>query len=968
MATSQPASNPLKYLERYGQSVWLDAFRRGWVASGELGRLIEEDGVRGVTINPTIFEKAVSGSTDYDETIRRLFEEGLDARAVYDRLVAEDVQIAADLFRPVYDRTGGADGFVSIELPPAFAYDTEASVREAKRLHKLIDRENIMIKVPGTLEGAMAIEELTYDGINVNVTLLFSIDDYERVAYAYIRGLEHRLREGRLLGRISSVASFFVSRIDAAVDHRLEELLALPENDTRKSELQSLIGKTAIANAKMAYQRFKAIFYNERFVALGMHGAREQLVLWASTSTKNPKYKDVYYVEGLIGPRTVDTIPLQTLFAFRNHGEVRPTLEEDLNEAKDVLKRIAEAGIDLGAVTQKLQEDGVNTFQKSSDELMECLDAKQEAVASNTVDSQILRIGDYQSRVDYALAALSEQAFSRRLWEKDPSLWKQGPDGEKVINNRLGWLDIVGTMVERAPEINEFVAGAKDAGFKHAVLMGMGGSSLSPEVSRLTFGEKDGYPTLMVLDSTVPAAVLDIERTIDPAKTIFIVSTKSGTTVETLSAYKYFFEKVQAQKGEKASENFVAITDPGTPLEAEAKEKNFRKVFINFGDIGGRYSALSYFGLVPAALIGVDIDKLLLRAGRMVEASASCVQPADNPGVILGTVIAELALEGRTKMTLITSPELSSFGYWVEQLVAESTGKNGIGVTPVESEPIGSPDSYGDDRLFVYMRLASDTTTALDLDVKSLEAAGQPVVEIHMSDKYDLGQEYYRWEIATGAACALLGVNSFDEPNVKESKDNTNRFLAEFKEKGKLPEEKPVLEEAGIKLYCDEETKSVLDKIRTSGPHMGDTLLSYISAHLNQFQPGNYFALMAFVNYSKETDKLVQCMRGHLSNAYGAATTFGYGPRFLHSTGQLHKGGPNSGVFIQFTADDMEDVKIPEEIFSFSVLKSAQAMGDEISLRNWGRRLIRLHLGHDVVTEMSKVLDIINEAVKEQPE
>lgn len=581
-------------------------------------------------------------------------------------------------------------------------------------------------------------------------------------------------------------------------------------------------------------------------------------------------------------------------------------------------------------------------------------------------DSQTADIGDYQARVDYALGTLTEQAFPKRLAEKDVTLWKQGPEGEKVIGNRLGWLDVVEKMQDRVSEITGFVEGLRNDGFTHAVLMGMGGSSLSPEVSRLTFGVKEGYPDLTVLDTTDAYTILETEKKINLAKTLFITATKSGTTVETLSGYAYFYEKVKAIKGDSAGANFIAITDPGTPLETEAGEKKFRHLFTNFADIGGRYSALSYFGLVPVAIIGVDIEKLLKRGCDAGVNKQIDTDQITDPGIILGTIIAELALEGRNKMTLFASPEISSFGYWVEQLVAESTGKIGSGIIPVEGEFIAPPDHYGDDRLFIYMKLAGTQNNELDTQVSALEQADQPVVRIVLQDRYDLGQEYLRWEIATATACSLLGVNAFDEPNVKESKDNTNRLLDEFRKNGKLPDEKPILEENGLKLYCDSATKIALDKIREAGPYSDNSMLSYIAAHLDQFQPGNYFTLMAFIHTSPKIDGIFQCMRGHIRDAYDAATTLGYGPRFLHSTGQLHKGGPNTGIFIQFTADDETDAAIPFQQYGFSILKHAQAMGDAIALQDKGRRYIRIHLGTDIEDGLNKVLDMVHEAVKEQ--
>ena len=947
--------NPLLELKALGQSIWMDSFRRGWIRSGELCRLIEEDGITGVTVNPTIFEKAVSGSTDYDDAIRELFDNGKSTEQMYESLMVEDIREAADVFRGVYDSTDGRDGFVSIELPPTLAYNTEASIREARRYWELVDRPNIMVKVPGTAEGVPAVEELTYVGVNVNITLLFSIESYEAVARAYIRGLERRAEDGESIDRISSVASFFVSRIDTAVDKHVQEM--------KTPEAEALLGKAAVANAKLAYQRYKDIFGSPEFADMEEYGARVQRVLWASTSTKNPRYPDTYYVDNLIGQDTVNTLPPQTLFAFKDHGHPCPTLEENIDEAQEVMKRLNGIGIDFDAIIQKLQDDGVQAFQKSVDDAMKCLNQKREALERKSEKRQTAHLGQYQPLVESTLQSLGEQSFTRRIWERDAGLWKQPLEGEKIIKNRLGWMTVVEAMSDASDEIMSFADWVRGKGIDQAVLLGMGGSSLCPRVSQLTFGNLPGYPELRVLDSTVPAAILEIEQTSDLARTLFIVSSKSGATVETISAFHYFYDKMQALRGDSVGESFCAITDPGTQLETEARDRGFHKVFLNPPDIGGRYSALSYFGLVPAAIIGVDINKLLDRASTMMESCSACVGPPENPGVELGTILGSLAMAGRNKVTLVASPAIAAFGYWLEQLIAESTGKSGAGLIPIEGEPIGQPDNYGNDRVFVYLKLGSDPP--LDRKVLALQEAGHPVVKIRFDDKYDLGQEYFRWEMAIATAGAILGVNAFDEPNVKESKDNTNRLLEEFKSKGSLPEEKPVVEEMGIKLFCDAEMKESLDEIRAAGPYADHSIQSYIKAQLDQFEPGDYFALMGFVQQSALMTASFQCVRGQLRDAYKAATSFGYGPRFLHSVGQLHKGGPNTGIYIQFTADDPQDVPIPGEQYTFGTLKHAQALGDEMSLRSKGRPLIRLHLGRDVSEGMNRVLEWMSDSLED---
>lgn len=553
------------------------------------------------------------------------------------------------------------------------------------------------------------------------------------------------------------------------------------------------------------------------------------------------------------------------------------------------------------------------------------------------------------STSDRILDALAGQAFSERLWRKDPTIWRQGPKGAKVIANRLGWLNVAEVMRDRIPEMVRLADDVKAAGFKHAVLMGMGGSSLSPEVSRLTFGVRKEYPDLMVLDSTVPEAVLRVERSIDLAKTLFIVAMKSGATVETNSCYQYFFEKV------RAGSSFVAITDPGTSLEAEAKKNGFRRVFLNLPDIGGRYSALSYFGLVPAAIIGADIALLLDRASEMVDLCGPEIPPADNPAIGLGVFMAEHALAGRDKLTVLLSPEIRGFGSWVEQLVAESTGKSGTGILPVEGESLASPDSYGDDRAFVYTRLNSARNGESDAQVGALEKAGFPVFKIDSHDVYDLGREYYRWEMATAVAGALLGVNPFDEPNVKESKDNTKRLIGGFERNGSLPTGKPIISEDGISLYCDPKTRSALDAMRGPKRSLGSYLRVFLSLH----QPGNYFALMAFLAPSPSLNEAFETMRTVLRDRFKVATTLGYGPRFLHSTGQFHKGGPNNGIFIQFTADDAQDAPIPGKVFSFGILKQAQALGDAVALQSKGRPFLRIHLGPNAAAGLKRVLEVV---------
>ena len=682
--------NPLLVLESFGQSIWLDFLRRNALDNGEIQGLIEQDGVSGLTSNPSIFEKAIAGSHDYDSAIRSLSLEGKNVEEIYEALTIEDIQRAADLFQPIYHQLGGQDGFVSLEVSPRLAHDTDGTVDEARRLWNAVDRPNLFIKVPATREGLPAIQQLIGEGINVNITLLFGLPRYREVANAYLSGLETLAARGKPLDRIASVASFFLSRIDVLVDPMLERLGL--QGGPVAEMMAGLRGQVAIASAKVAYQIYQEIFGSQRFEILSKQGAHRQRLLWASTGTKNPEYSDVKYVEALIGPETINTVPLETLHAFREHGKPASWLEEDTQAAYRVLERLRQAGIDLDGVTQQLEDEGVMKFSKAFEKLMAALQEKRAAAFKGPVDRQTLDLGKYQKAVQEQISSLETMQFSSRLWQKDPSLWKSDAKDQKEIRNALGWLHVPEKMEANLGELDAFKKEILEAGFRHVLHMGMGGSSLTPLLFERTFSPgTDGLP-LTVLDATDPATILEIEHRLPIAETLFIVASKSGTTAEPLAFADYFYQKVKQIKGERAGENFCAITDLGTPLVKTAQERAYRKTFLNFADIGGRYSALSYFGLVPAALLGMDVSELLERALRMVHACASCVPGQENPGLILGVALGDLAKNHkRDKVTFLVPKPISFLGMWLEQLLAESTGKEGTGLLPVAGEPLGEP-------------------------------------------------------------------------------------------------------------------------------------------------------------------------------------------------------------------------------------------------------------------------------------
>ncbi|ABF41811.1 glucose-6-phosphate isomerase [Candidatus Koribacter versatilis Ellin345] len=946
-------SNPLIELHSFGQSVWLDQIERALFKTGKLAKLIKEDGLRGMTSNPTIFEKAITGSSDYQEQIDRAARDGKTGNEIYEEVVIDDIAHAADLFRPLYDSTNGEDGFVSLEVSPLLAKNTDGTIREAKTLFSRLNRPNVMIKVPATEEGLPAIEELIASGLNINVTLIFSVHRYEEVAEAYIRGLERRAQAGQPIDRIGSVASFFVSRIDSAVDKQLEALEKEATDPAKKQEIHALRGKAAIANAKLAYASFKRIFESPRFEALKRKGARVQRPLWASTSTKDPSYPDVLYVTELIGPHTVNTLPPATVDAWRDHGVAGAHLEKDMDKAPDVFAKLKALGIDFNKVTDKLTTDGVRSFSASFVDLMRAIEQRREMSLPGIKERHVSALGKYEGDVQAALQELGSKNVIQRFWNKEAAVWSADAGDQKIINNALGWLTVTDLMQGKVKELKAFAAEVQAAGFKHAVVLGMGGSSLCPEVLRQTFGKQLDYPELLVLDSTVPAAVLAIDKQIDPAKTLFIVASKSGSTTEPQMFYRYYFEKTKQVLGDKAGQNFVAITDPNTQLESEAKRDGFRKVFTNMADIGGRYSALSYFGMVPFTVMGGDVDSLLRRAKAAMDACAAGVEPANNAGAKIGAILGALARKGRDKVTFVTPPPISSLGLWIEQLIAESTGKHGKGIVPISGESLGDPKVYGDDRVFVYIGVSGTNGANYEAQLQALEQAGHPVLHHVLNSPIDLGEEFFLWEFATPIAGELIGINPFDQPNVQESKDNTKRILKEYTDTGKITQLPEVAEGDGLTVLTDENNRKALNGVSTPD--------SAITAHLGRVQKGDYFAITQYIEETPEIESLVQQIRTAVRDKACVATTTGYGPRFLHSTGQLHKGGPDSGVFLQLISNDAQDVPLPGEKFTFGVLKDAQALGDFESLSSRGRRAIRVNLGNNIVGGLKKILAAVQQ-------
>ncbi len=908
--------NPLKELGKYGQAPWLDNLGRGLVRSGELAKLVQEEGIKGVTSNPAIFEKSMGHSNEYDEEIRSLLEAGtVEIGAVFNNLAFTDIRGAADALKPVYDETKKADGFVSMECNPYLADDTAATLTEARYLWQQIGRPNVMIKVPATPAGIPAIKKLLSEGININVTLLFAQEAYRQVAEAYIAGLEG-LPADYDLSTVSSVASFFISRIDAKIDGLLDKKIAAGGD---KAKLESLKGKVAIANAKLAYRDYEKIFSGPRWEKLAKRGARPQRLLWASTGTKNKAYPDTLYVDTLIGDNTVNTMPPATVAAERDHGKpVADAIKQDLPGAEKILADLAAAGIKLDDITDTLLVEGVDLFADAADKLFGAIAGKCDEITGNKL-RVTYSLGADKDAVDGWVKTWTAKGYIRRLWAKDKTIWAN-TDEDKW----LGWLDAPTAAKANLAKLEAFAARVKAAKWTDVVLLGMGGSSLGAEVLREVL-VKHGTPKFHILDSTNPDEVGTLDKKLNPATTLFLVASKSGSTLEPNLFKDFFFDRVVKTVGkDKAGSHFVAITDPGSSLEKDAKAEGFAEIFAGQKTIGGRYSVLSNFGLVPAAAMGVDLKAFVANALAAEAACGPLSPPATNPGAQLGITLGTLAKAGKDKLTIFASKGLASFGAWAEQLIAESTGKHGKGIIPVDGEPVGAAASYGKDRVFVVLKLKGETAKS---------PVDAPVIEIEVDEPAQLARLFYVFEIATAVAGAALAINPFDQPDVEAAKIKARALMEAG---GAKDTDKPVFQGGGVAVYADAANAKALAGAKS--------LEDVLKAYFKRVAKGDYIALVGFIERNAAHAAEFDAMRAVLRDATGAAVCLGFGPRFLHSTGQAYKGGPATGVFVQVTAKPVHDVTVPGRGYTFGAVIAAQAAGDLGVLVERGRRAIRIHL------------------------
>ncbi|MBS1644855.1 MAG: bifunctional transaldolase/phosoglucose isomerase [Bacteroidetes bacterium] len=944
--------NKLVELLSFGQSYWLDNLSRAKIKSGELARRVATEGLRGITSNPSIFHKAITSGSDYDVQIKAEVALGKTAYQIYDALTVQDLKDACDLLRPVFEASACTDGFVSLEVSPYLARDTDTSISEAKRLHGLVNKENCLIKIPGTAEGVEAIEELLYQGININVTLLFGIPRYEEIARAYIRALQRRVKEGKPIEKIVSFASFFLSRIDVLVDSLLRSRIVPNYKATDAPQL--LIGKAGLASARLAYQSFLKVFSGSEWEQLKSKGAKVQKPLWASTSNKDPFGYDLRYVETVIGVDTVNTIPDETIEDFADHGTlVKDTVLMDITAAEAVFPALKRWGIDIDFVSQQLEDEGIVKFNEAFDDLMVALEAKRAQLLSESFATQTISGASMAKKINSAYVAMDERLAGRRLFQKDAYLWEVDPDEVKMIRENMGWVELPDISDEALKNMQAFSTQIKEEGYTSVVLLGMGGSSLCSEVARESFGSAPGYPQLLVLDNTDPAAILQVQGMLDLSKTLFIAASKSGGTQETISFFKYFYRLSQEAGVQNVGQNFIAITDAGSPLVQLAEQYHFRCSFLNPPGIGGRYSVLSDFGMLPMALMGLDVRAMMDSALQMKKSCDGQVPTASNPGLSLGAALGICQKFGKDKVTFVMSSSIGAFGYWVEQLLAESTGKEGQGLIPVNGESLVGPEFYSNDRLFVQMVLAGDDVSNDDIKLKALEQAGHPVVRIIIPNLLALGAEYYRWEVAVATSGIVMAINPFNQPNVEQSKQNTRDILKAWLNAGHFEQQVAFAETAGIKVFAG---KRVAAAITPSTTAVSEFLASFEALA----KAGDYVAFLPYFLKTDSRHAILESWRNRLGEARKVATTLLTGPRYLHSTGQLHKGGPDSGLYIIITGTEAQSLAIPDEDFGFGILHEAQSKGDFKSLDDKGRNVILINLGSDVDAGLAQLSTFIS--------
>ncbi len=915
-----------KKLKEVSQSLWLDSISRDMILNNTLSSFIEKYQITGLTSNPTIFENAILNSSSYDNSIKMASKKFKTEDDIAYSIMIEDIQRACDLLKKTYETTNGDDGYVSIEIPPTIN-EKSKMVECAEKIYEMVSRPNLMIKIPATQQGIEAEEELIKKGINVNMTLIFSPHIYTKVADAYISAMKWRV-ENKVEGNVFSVASFFVSRIDSEVSKELDKIISNTDDIDRKNEILMFKGKAAVALSLITYEIYRNKFYTQSFEELRKAGIKPQKLLWASTSTKDPSMRDTLYVDELFLPNTINTIPTNTLFAFFDHGRINlEDIETRINQAKEIYQKIEKNGIIWQAIFENLLYDGMDRFVKSYNKILDAIRKK-----IKKTDSLLPSLQLYNLEIEQTINQIKNKQFIKRLFLKDPTLWKKDSKSAQQIKKSLGWLDIASVMKKNINNITTLRDEVIKEGFRYAVLLGMGGSSLGSEVISSIFGEHKKIK-LYILDSTNPQWIARISSKIKIEKTLFIVSSKSGTTLETLTQFKYFYSLLK-KRLKKPGRNFIAITDSSTPLQEIAKKYSFRKIFINPSDIGGRFSVFSYFGLLPASFTACNIERLIEKAE---EAQNELTNNETPPAIVLGCFMGKAFLSGRDKLTLIVPKKFERFGLWVEQLIAESTGKEGKGIVPIVDTELLNPQSYSNDRFFVIISCRNFYEYENEEKINNIIKNGHPVLRVYLNDRYDVATEFYRWEVATAVAGHIMEINPFDQPDVQFTKDFTKKVL-----QTKTIKLKPSLKTKDIEIYTANitinEEKDLLWQI------------------LKNISENGYFSLCAYIDENNKNDTMMKRIKKLLTENIGITSLCVYGPRYLHSIGQLFKGGKNNGIFLILTHKSKKDIKILGEDSSFDKICTAQAIGDFLAMKEKGRMCVMVHTRKEPAHILKKII------------
>lgn len=909
---------------------WLHYLRRSLIESGELSQMVE-DGLRGLTIDLSVITQTIASSADYDRALDALIAEGTSFDEMPRALLADDVQRAATILHPVYEQSQRLDGFISLPIDPALAHDTVGTVAAVRHLLAEINYPNVMVEIPATAAGIAAIKVLTADGVCTNATLIFSLPTYEAAANAYMEGLAEYMETHSVWRRWpTSLATIRIGAVDCLVD---DWLIRQHVPDWQR--------ETGLALARLVYDAYRSIFSSERWLALAKKGGLPQRLLWSDLIPPDFQYPEVRYLAALALPGTVSSLEPVLWHAYNELQPAASPLSWDGTAARTQFKMLAELGLNLDEVANQLQAEGLADLAAGLQKLRQSIRQKREQLEDHW-QRLTLDLADEDTAVTPHLTRLCDERVMCRIWNHDHTVWQSDAAG---VTDRLAWLHLTPVMRRQIKRLESLTQTLVAEGYTHAFLLGMGGSGLAPQLFADTFTQaalpaRPGLPPsphlqMKVLANTDPVAIAMQAKQIDPARTLFVVVSKSGRTVETMALFKYFYNQVAEAVGpEQAGRHFVAITDPASPLAALAEDFKFRQTFFNPAKITGRFGALAFTGLLPAALAGVNLTMLLDQAQAMACNTHGCNCPleGDNTAGLLGTVLAVLAMNGRDKLTFITSPALAGFANWVEQLLAESLGKDGRGIVPVVGEPVGPPAVYGSDRAFVYLRLEGDA--GQDTAVQSLKDAAFPVVTLHWRDLMDVGGQFFLWQMATAVAAHHLGVNPFSQPYVDQDKARTWEMVQKIMEDGQL---------------------FVPDDGLVAGT--ADVLQEFLA----RARPDDYIALQVFAPYTPQVDQAVQALRVDLRDRTRLATVVGYGPRCLHTTGQMLMGDRGHGLIVQLLANVVLDVLIPDEAggetagLTFGALKELQALTAARALRAARRRVLRLHLAADAVAGLQQL-------------